>query len=104
MHTWPQAPQLLGSIASRFGSTSSIRPSQSLSTPSQVSTPPLVTTQPSGEKPSTAIPVGRSGRAARSAPGAGAPSEAVVAAPASEAQLPTQAGFGLQPASASAIA
>src|SRR4051794_25540217 len=43
----PQAPQFLGSFCSLAGSTlSSIWPLQSLSLPSQISTPPLVGRQP----------------------------------------------------------
>src|SRR4051812_43890829 len=50
-HVLPQAPQLLGSAASFAALTSSVLPLQSLSMPSQISTPLLLGTQ--GPSPCT---------------------------------------------------
>src|SRR5258707_284943 len=64
LQTAPQAPQLLGSPASLAALTSSVLPLQSLSRPSQISTPLLETTH--GPSPRTNT---RSGTDVRSAVG-----------------------------------
>src|SRR5438067_10022963 len=98
--TLPQAPQLLGSAASLAALTSSILPLQSLSMPSQISTPLLLTTQ----GPSPCMMIDMSGSNTRSDGGAVRSSMLLVRSPPvppsslSSVQL-RQYGLTLQPVS-----